>query len=413
MTPAPVPPPRADPLPPAHRFLLRCAELLHVHGTPAHRLERVLGVVAAALGVRAAFFSTPTSVFASFHTDDGERVHLLRVEPGDTNLGKLVEFDQVMEDVEAQRLDLPAATALLDEIAAAPPRWPLAVSVLAHGLACASAAVFFGGGARELALAAAFGAVLALLGRRIAASSIGPGLFEPLAAFLAAAAALVAARLAPPLDDRIATLSGLIVLVPGLTLTVGLTELATRHLASGTARLAGAATTLLALILGVALAWRLGDRFLPPPAALAPAAPLPGWSEWAALALAPLAFAVILEARARELPVVLATGVAGYLAFRAGLESLGGDVAPFLGALVVGLASNLYARAADRPALVPSTPGILLLVPGSLGYRSLTSFLEAQALTGVEGAFRTGLVGVSLVGGLLAANVLLPPRRVL
>ena len=132
-----------------------------------------------------------------------------------------------------------------------------------------------------------------------------------------------------------------------------------------------------------------------------------------ARALAPLAFGIILEARPRELGVVFATGVAGYLAGRWGSGALGADLGPFVGAFVVGLGSNLYARVCDRPSSVPSTPGILLLVPGSLGYRSLTSFLNREALVGVEWAFQTGLVAVSLVGGLLAANVVLPPRRVL
>ena len=143
------------------------------------------------------------------------------------------------------------------------------------------------------------------------------------------------------------------------------------------------------------------------------AGPLPAGAEWAAVLVAPLAFAVILEARRAELPVILATGIAGYVSFRGGSAFLGPELAPFVGALAVGLASNLYARAVDRPSLVPMTPGILLLVPGSIGYRSLTDFLEADSLSGIEGAFRTGLVAVSLVGGLLAANVVLPPRRVL
>lgn len=405
--------------PAEHGFLLRVAQLLHQYGTPAHRLERVLGLVSGSLGVRASFFSTPTSVLASIQGPDGERVHLLRGEPGETDLGKLVEFDQVLEEVEARRLDLAAASARLEEIAAAPSRWPVAVTVLAHGAACAAAATFFRGGPLELAGAFLLGALIALLGRRMAASGAGPGLFEPLAAFLAALAGIFLARRILPLDDRLVTLASLIVLVPGLTLTVGLIELATRHLASGTARIAGAAMTFLALLLGVALAWRLGERFLPPSSAGAlwlphlGSASLPPWSEWVALAVAPLAFAVILEARRAELGVILATGIAGYGSFRLGAHILGPELGPFLGALAVGLASNLYARAVDRPSLVPMTPGILLLVPGSIGYRSLTAFLDAEALTGLEGAFRTGLVAVSLVGGLLAANVLLPPRRVL
>jgi len=59
------------------------------------------------------------------------------------------------------------------------------------------------------------------------------------------------------------------------------------------------------------------------------------------------------------------------------------------------------------------TPGIFMLVPGSFGFRSLTSFLEKDALMGIDFAFQTGLVAISLVGGLLAANVFLPPRRVM
>ena len=32
-------------------------------------------------------------------------------------------------------------------------------------------------------------------------------------------------------------------------------------------------------------------------------------------------------------------------------------------------------------------PGILLLVPGSVGFRSLTSLIERQAVAGIETAF--------------------------
>ena len=52
-----------------------------------------------------------------------------------------------------------------------------------------------------------------------------------------------------------------------------------------------------------------------------------------------------------------------------------------------------------------------MLVPGSIGYRSLASFLADDVLSGVETAFRMALVAISLVGGLLLANVLFTPRR--
>lgn len=114
----------------------------------------------------------------------------------------------------------------------------------------------------------------------------------------------------------------------------------------------------------------------------------------------------------REVLPVVVTGLTGFAAARWGGAVLE-DFGPFLGALAVGLASHVYARAVDRPALVLQTPGILLLVPGSLGYRSLQSFLEDDVVRAVDGAFRTGLVAAALVRGLLAANLILPPRRVL
>ena len=399
--------------PESHAFLLRVAELLHAYGTPAYRLERVLQKVAQALSVEGAFLSTPTSVFVSLGSGPRKEVHLLRGESGEVNLGKLVEFDEVMEDVEHGRLRPGEAVARLDAIAEARSRYPRVVALLGYATACASAAHFFAGGAWEIALAFVLAAVTFLLARLVPRRPDVVGLYEPLAAFLVGFLALAFTRLVQPIDDRAVMLASLIVLLPGLTLTTGLTELAARHLVSGMARIAGAAAIFLTLLVGVALAWRVGEALLPAAGELMPAARLAPWTIWISVLVAPFAFAILFETRPREIPVVFVTSVFGYAAARAGATWLGADLGPFVGAFSIGLASNLYARWTNRPALVPLTPGILLLVPGSLGFRSLTSFLTEDALVGMRGAFETGIVAASLVGGLLAANVVLPPRRVL
>jgi uncharacterized membrane protein YjjP (DUF1212 family) len=395
-------------------FLIRCAQLLHAHGTPAHRLERVMGNMGQAIGMRASFLYTPTSVFASFGELPANDVHMVRVEVGSLDLGKLLEFDEVMEAVEDEDLSIADAYVRLNEIAAAPPRWNGFCKALAFGLASGGAARLFGGGYAEMGLAFLIGPILFLMARFLSSSTSEHGLFEPLAAFSAALLALLATLLLPGLDDRIVTLAALIVLIPGLSMTIGMTELATRHLVSGVARLAGSATVFLTILLGVAFAWRLGDwgiaKWGTPGE---PSIPMPSaWSEWAALACAPFAFAVVLEARGRELGIIYLTAISGFLTVRfAG--PLMGDLAPLMGALVVGVCSNAYARICNRPALVPLTPGMLLLVPGAMGYRSLVSFLDREALDGMQVAFQMGMVAVALVGGTLAANVILPPRRVM
>ncbi len=419
------PDPAKVPVRPDHRpaeadprcsFLLRMAELLHGYGTPVHRLERVLERTAAELGVQAQFLSTPTSLLVAFGDTHDQRTHLLRVEPGEVDLGKLVEFDEAVDAVLHGDIDATAGRARLDRIAAAAPRFGPAAWVLSHGLASATAARFLGGGAAEIILSLVLGLITGVLARGVTRRSNEVGLFEPLAAFVVAFLAVAVARLLTPMSDHIVTLSALIVLLPGLTLTVAMIELATRHLVSGVARLAGAATVFLTIIFGVALARSVAGLAWPE-ALVAPSAagepPLPAWTLWAALSVAPVAFAVLFQVRTREFAWVYVAGIAGFVAARAGSDFLGPELGAFAGATVIGGFSNLFARFARRPASVTLMPGILLLVPGSMGFQSLAFFLEHDTTAGMQAAFRMLLVAVSLVGGLLAANALISPRRAL
>ena len=76
-------------------FVLRLDRALHVYGIPAHRLEEVMGKAAERLGLQGQFFSTPTAIFASFGRQDEQRTFLMRVTPGEVNLGKIAELDDV------------------------------------------------------------------------------------------------------------------------------------------------------------------------------------------------------------------------------------------------------------------------------------------------------------------------------
>src|SRR5690606_30564729 len=81
---------------------------------------------------------------------------------------------------------------------------------------------------------------------------------EPFTASIVSTLAFLVAGLTTSGSAYQTSLAGLVVLLPGLTFTIGLTELSTRHLASGTARLAGALVTFLGLGFGVALGSKAG-----------------------------------------------------------------------------------------------------------------------------------------------------------
>jgi uncharacterized membrane protein YjjP (DUF1212 family) len=102
-------------------FLIRTAELLHRYGTPSHRLERVMVEFSNTLATPSVYLYTPTALLVSFGTGDQERTLLRRVDAGEVDASKLIEFDEILEDVEARRLDLTTALARMESVAAAPP----------------------------------------------------------------------------------------------------------------------------------------------------------------------------------------------------------------------------------------------------------------------------------------------------
>jgi uncharacterized membrane protein YjjP (DUF1212 family) len=388
-------------------FVLKLGRGLHIYGYPAHRLEEALGQVCHRLGLEGQFFSMPTALFASFGQGDEHRTFQIRVDPGGVDLGKLVRLDETRALV-AGGLDPDEGSRLVDAILAAPPAYGPWLTTAAFAVASATACRFFGAGIREVAAAGVIGLVIGLLALVLAERPATARVFEALAAAVAGFLAVGAGVLAPPLLPSVATLGGLIILVPGYGLTVAFTEIATRNLVSGTARLAGAGLTFLVLAFGVALGTRIGGRLFGAVATVEPR-PLPGWTLTAALIVAPAAFAVLFRADKRDVPWVLTATAVAFLGARAGTTLLGPELGAFLGATCVSAFGNAYNRLVQRPAAIPIVPGLLLLVPGSIGFQGLASLMGHDTLRGIEAAFRMILVAASLATGLLFANVLLPP----
>lgn len=391
------------------RFVVRMAEVLHAHGTPAHRLEAALARLARAVGVQAHVFSNPTSLLFAFDDGEHQQTVLRRVEPGVVDLGKLVELDEVLDALGDERIDLATAWTRAEAIAAAPPRYGTIQVAVAHAFASAGAATLFGGSLVEVGAALLVGWVLGLLAHALARLPHA-GLFEPAAAFVATVLAAVLARGIVPVRDHVVVLAGIIILIPGLSFTVAMVELTTRHLMSGVARLAGAATVFLTLGFGVAIGRGLVDLAFPPVPTVETLALHP-WVTFAALPLSAWALSVLLKARRRELGWILVTTVLGFSSSQLGQLGLGPTMGSFCGAFVIGSISNVFARLRDRPASVPLTPALLVLVPGSVGYRALDLFLARDPIAGMQTGFEMVIAATSLVAGLLCANVVVPPRR--
>jgi uncharacterized membrane protein YjjP (DUF1212 family) len=396
-------------------FLARLGRALHRYGTPADRLEESLARAATALGIDGQFFSAPTELLIAVGGPAAQRTSLLRVEPGEVDLGRLERLDLVANDVIGGRISVEEGSARLDRLLAAPPRWSAAVVLLADVAAAGSMAALLGGRVRDVVAASLAGVGVGTL-RAGVVRWPGFGRVEPvLAAFFAAVIAGTLARLAPGLAVGTVTLAALLSHLPGLSLTVAMIELATGNLASGTVRVAGALLVLLELAIGVALGSRVAL------AIQLPSAPsLPSWfsvawpvTEPLTLLLTSSSLLVVTKARLRDLPVVLVAGAVAVYGARMGELWLGTELGAFVGAFLLSAASNAYARMLDRPALTPLVPGIITLVPGSMGFRSISALMDQDVQAGVSVGFSMLVVAASLAVGVLFGQGVVPPRRAL
>jgi len=141
-----------------------------------------------------------------------------------------------------------------------------------------------------------------------------------------------------------------------------------------------------------------------------PESPWPTWTRYLALGLAPFAFGVLLGARPRDLPWILVAVLVGFSGLQLGQQTIGAEVGAAIGALTVGLAANLFERLRLGPAAVVQVPGILVLVPGSIGFRGITALIDENLTTGFAAWSGMLLTAVALAAGLLLSNVVLPPR---
>ncbi len=390
-------------------FVLHLARALHNAGFTAHRLEATLSDVSRKLGLEAQFFSTPTSIMAAFGPPDAQRTHLIRAEPGSTNLSHLSGLDRIARDVMYGTLGPVDGSRRIDALLGEPPRWSTAQVLLAFVLVSVAVASFLHVGGVDLVGAALLGLVSGTIISRSHGHSEWLDIEEPLSAFAVATIAQLFAAVTDSGAGYAMTVAGLVVLLPGMTFTTGLIELSTRHLASGTARLSGALVTFLGLGFGVALGTKLGtylgDWLVLHHVVLHLANPaLPWWVEGLGVVIAPLCFTVLLQANGKEAPWIVLAAAVAYLTSRFAGRALGEELGAFLGALMVSAGSTFIARRRDTTPIVTIVPGLLILVPGSIGLRSVTSFSQQKVVTGVETAFKVALIGVSLAAGVLAGR---------
>ncbi len=237
------------------RFLKRYARQLHSAGVPARQFERMMTALADKLGFHCQVLSSPTAIFLSFHYQDDEDdqrpipMQLERMSPPSINLGNTAELYSMGNGLLDGEISIEQAHVDLrnwqpEQL------YPLWLQIICWGLTGGAVAVMLNASWAGIAAASLTCALLGVLVTQ-AGDVLREGGLEAIAALFSTFLVFGLDRLVHGLDVFVVIMSSLIVLIPGLGLTIAVNELSTDHLASGSARLAGALVTLLKLSLGV------------------------------------------------------------------------------------------------------------------------------------------------------------------
>lgn len=396
-------------------YIAEIGGTLVAYGCPTYRVEEVIRVVGETEGYDAWAFGFPTGLIVSLRPSvQGQPLlRMVRVKQWSTNLDRLVLVDRIFNEVADRKLSIREARARLARLDERPLPYPRALEWVALAAASAAMAVFLRGRETEIAAAATAGLLAGVFGWLLGKVPDARFLVEFSGGLVAAVVAWGAATLHPGVSREVIVLSGVIALVPGLTLTTALAELARKNLVAGAGRIMEAVIAFSSILFGIAL--ELGvehvAKMTPGGSAVRRALPL----EWqiAALLAASLAFAILFAVPRAYTWAAIASGAIGYATTALGVHYLPGHVAAFVAALAVCSSSNLFARVTGRPAQLFQLPGLTLLVPGSFGFLSLESFLTGDVVQGAAQGFQMLLVAAALVTGVLLSSVLVPPRKLL
>jgi uncharacterized membrane protein YjjP (DUF1212 family) len=396
------------------KFIVKLGKMLHKYGTPAYRLEAHLSEIATHLGLKSSFVMSPTSMTFVIWTDghEDEYTHVARVDPGDHDLGALADTDALVNRMLNDDLTVQEVDEQLDAIYNMPNPYNKVVTGIAFATSGGAFAMLMGTSWHDVAWAGVLTFIVYLFVLWSSYSKRVAHMLEPLVAIVSAIlACAVSVYISAEINIRLVVLSAIIVFIPGLALALGLAELSARHLVSGTARVMDSLMLLFKLYFGAFIGIGIGLAMFGQTEFIQPE-PLPKWTAWLAIFLLCSSLVVIFRTKLKHAGWSIASGFIAYGTSIGSAMYLDYTLGTFVGALSVGVFSNLFNRIVNAPASIVAMQGLIVLVPGSKTYIGLNSLIEGQDFVHAEHiGQQTFLIFMSLVAGLIFANVALPPKK--
>jgi uncharacterized membrane protein YjjP (DUF1212 family) len=395
------------------QLVMKLATAAHGYGVSGYRLHSYLTRVTDALRVGGEFLITPEYITFIFWRPGETRqyFHFIRMTAPSPDMTRLAQVGELVDQMAAGALTLGQGPAALDRIAQQPPRYGLLPVGLGYGLAGAAFAALLSAAWRDVFLSATlslvvYATVLAMgRSRRLAPAT------ELISALVASVLASAVTVLHPGGDAYVVTLCAVVVLIPGLALTLGIGELSAKYLLSGMERLVDGVLALLKLFIGAAIGTAIVSAVRTVPAGAASPG-MPAVWRWVAVVLLVAGLALTFQVRPKDLPWVVLGGLLVWGGVEAGAR-LGLWQGSFVGALALGVYAALFSRRLRRPASIVLMTDIMVLVPGAAAYRGLHVAESSGLLKGLTAEWQVLIDILAILAGLFVATIIVPRKATL
>jgi uncharacterized membrane protein YjjP (DUF1212 family) len=354
---------------------LQVGRLLLHNGTDTAQVQESATRFAAAFGCEAHLMVSYEAILltvvagSQFRTKVGHPIPAMNV-----NLAAVTAVNRLVAEVENGRLQLAEARAELDGIEHRPPVYGGWVVVAALGLTAASLSRLFGGDWPTFGIVWLAGATGTWLRQELGRHRFNLFFIAFAGALVSGVIGGVAVQLGLSGTPALCLVAPGMIIVPGVPLVNGVQDMIKNHMTLGLARLGLGGLITLAIAFGLFLATVVTGAMIPVDA---PGRLVSIPEDALFSALAALGYAFLFNVPAHIAWACVVCGIASHttrtLCLHQGIDMVSGTL---IGALVVGLLAQGFARHFRASAVAFAFPGVVAMVPGAFAFRAVIGCLQ-------------------------------------
>lgn len=389
----------------ACRFVIRLGTLAHRYGTQARRLESYLLRVIRTLGYNGIFRSTPTEILFTFIKKDElwHKTHIVYMPGTGIDLAKLAKIGELVTDLESVQLTLLEANESLDRIEKLPPPFGKVIVALGYALSGGGFAGFLLCGVKDIILSAVLSVIVYII---VLWTEKLPERFEHWAPFLCTFTSGILATLisisSPELQVYLITLSSVIYLVPGFTISNGVMELTYKYILSGVINIVNGVVYLALLFAGAWIGITMVRYFFP--VLFIPPASINTDLKWLSAMIMSAGLCLVFQTPKRDFLWAIAGCAIACGGIILGIAISSVNLGNFLGTVFAVVFANIWSAKNNRSASLVLLPAVVFLVSGSIGFRGFVDLSIGNTALGQQELIHMFVVALSIAAGLIVGN---------